>query len=65
MMEQAPISVLFSFVFQAAVGFMLLVKKSSRLVLPLTGKGTGRVNYRQSLSIELCSHTLYYCGETH
>lgn len=65
MMEQAPFSVLLRFVFQAAVGFVLLAKKSSKLVLPLTGKGIGRVKYQQSLYIEVCSHTLHYCDEVH
>jgi len=47
MMEQALISVLFRFVFQVAVGFTPLAKKSSRLVLPLTGKGRGKVKNQQ------------------
>lgn len=65
MMEQASISLLFRFVFQGIVGFVLVVKKSSRLVLPLTGKSTGKVNNHQSLYVEECSHTLDYSGEAH
>lgn len=58
MTEQAQISVLFRFVFQAAVGFKELVKRSSRLVLPLTGNDMGRIKYLWSLYIEVCSHNL-------